>query len=76
MTMGTGPVEPVLSEIRELDAVNRADGVAGAFDIIVEVEAESEQAMLLFVTDQIRSLDKVGRIRTCIVREQYQGVRR
>lgn len=69
MTMGTGPVEPVLCEIRELDAVNRADGVAGAFDVIVEVEAESEQAMLLFVTDQIRSLDKVGRIRTCIVRE-------
>lgn len=69
MTLGSGTADQALAEIRDLDGVTRADPVAGAFDVIAEVESESEQAMLMFVTDEIRSLPSAGRARTCIVRE-------
>lgn len=69
LTLGAGPSEKLLAEIRELDGVKRADKVVGSFDVIAEIEAESEQAMLLFVTEEIRSLVAAGRARTCIVRE-------
>lgn len=59
----------VLSKLHEIDAVSQADIIAGEFDIIATVEAESTQDLLTLVTDQIQSLENVGRTRTCIVLE-------
>lgn len=69
VSLGSGRTEDVLSEVREIEGVNQADAVVGAYDVIVEVEAQSEQALLLLVTDKIHSLPSAGRARTCLVRE-------
>ncbi|ELY95407.1 MULTISPECIES: Lrp/AsnC ligand binding domain-containing protein [Natrialba] len=64
-----GTARPVLASLRELDAVTRASIIAGEFDIIAEVEADSNQELLSLVTEQIQSDENVGRTRTCIVLE-------
>lgn len=62
-----GSPRDVLAQIRETDGVTHADPVVGRFDIIAEVEARSEHALLLLVTDELRSLSGVGRTHTCLV---------
>jgi DNA-binding Lrp family transcriptional regulator len=58
-----------LPRIREIEGVHRANIVAGEFDIIALVEAESPRALLRLVTEEIQSLDGVGRTRTDIILE-------
>lgn len=62
---GTSP--SLLPAIQEIDEVRRADIVAGEFDIIALVEAESAQALLGIVTERIHPLEGVGQTRTSIV---------
>lgn len=64
---GTAP--NLLSEIRAVDGVERANVVAGEFDIIALVAADSRQELLALVTEEIQPLDGVGRTRTSIVLE-------
>lgn len=64
---GTAPT--LLEDIRSVDGVERANVVAGEFDIIALVEAESQQALLALVTEEIQPLEGVGRTRTSIVLE-------
>ena len=64
-----GTARDVVAALRELDAVHRADIVAGEFDIVAHVEADSERDLLLLVTDAIQSIDGVGRTSTAIVLE-------
>ena len=66
---GAGTSQEVLTQIRDLDAVQQADIVAGEFDIIAIVETASEHDLLTLITDEIQSLSGVGRTSTCIVLE-------
>mgnify|MGYP006304674999 CR=1 FL=1 len=66
---GAGTSRNLIGQIRDLDGVKQAHIVAGEFDIIAEVEAESEHELLSLVTDEIQSLSGVGRTSTCIVLE-------
>lgn len=66
---GSGQSRPLLQAIRGIDGVRRANIVAGEFDIIVDAEANTEQDLLTLVTEEIQSLDGVGRTRTCIILE-------
>ncbi|WP_396610253.1 Lrp/AsnC family transcriptional regulator [Haloferax sp. S1W] len=64
---GGGTSQRVVEQIRNLDGVRKASIVAGEFDIVAEVEADSERDLLTLITDQIQQLDGVGRTSTCIV---------
>lgn len=64
-----GTTHDVLEQIREIEGVRRANIVAGEYDIIADVEADTNQHLLSLVTDQIHTLEGVGRTRTCIVLE-------
>ena len=64
-----GTSRGLLPKIREIEGVRRANVVAGEYDIIADVEAESQQALLALVTEEIQSLEGVGRTRTCVVLE-------
>lgn len=66
---GAGAARSLLPTIRELEGVNQANIVAGEFDIVALVEAESPQSLLRLVTDDLQSLEDVGRTRTCIILE-------
>ena len=69
ITTAAGTSRELLSRIREIDGVRRANVVAGEFDLIADVEADSRQALLSLVTEEIQSLPGVGRTRTCVVLE-------
>lgn len=64
LTTGAGWSTSVVEELRAMSAVERADLVAGDFDIITEVYAESPQALLELVTEEIQSLSGVERTQT------------
>ncbi|KAB1196857.1 MULTISPECIES: Lrp/AsnC family transcriptional regulator [Haloferax] len=64
---GGGTSQNVVEELRELGKVRKANIVAGEVDVIAEVEAESEQDLLRLISDEIQSIDGVGRTRTCII---------
>ena len=69
LTTAAGTSRELLPRIREVDGVRRANIVAGEFDLMVDVEAESQQALLSLVSDEIQSLPGVGRTRTSVILE-------
>ena len=62
---GTSP--SILQQIREIDGVTRANIVAGEFDIIATIEAEDNQHLLTLVTEELQTLDGVGRTTSSII---------
>ncbi|WP_306059051.1 Lrp/AsnC ligand binding domain-containing protein [Natronococcus wangiae] len=69
ITTPAGTARSVLADLRELDAIVRANVIAGEFDIVATVEAENTHELLVLVTDEIQSLENVAQTRTCIVLE-------
>jgi DNA-binding Lrp family transcriptional regulator len=69
ITTPAGTSRAVLQQLRDLEGVQRANVIAGEFDIAAIVEADSTQELLAFVTDDIQSLEDVSRTRTCVVVE-------
>ena len=49
----------ILDQLREIGNVIEAHGTFGAYDIIAEVEAESEENLRHTITWKIRKLDRV-----------------
>lgn len=50
----SGPVQPVADAIAELDEVDYVVVTAGSFDVLAEIVAESDEALLAIISDQIR----------------------
>lgn len=55
----TGPIEPVADEISTLDEVDYVVITAGTYDLLVEVVAESDEALLNLISGKIRSIEGV-----------------
>lgn len=66
---GAGTAQTSLSAIRGIKGVSRANIVAGEFDIIANIEAESPHDLLRLVTEDIQTLEGVGRTRTSFILE-------
>jgi DNA-binding Lrp family transcriptional regulator len=64
-----GSEEKVLSEVRKVPHVKRSHRVYGVYDMIVEVEADSMDALKEIVTWKIRRLEGVRSTLTAIVIE-------
>ena len=69
LTTMAGTSRNLLPKLREVEGVTRANIVAGEYDIVVIAEAESQQDLLALVTDEIQSLEGVGRTRTSVILE-------
>lgn len=65
----SGTTRDLLPQIKEIDGIRRSNIVAGEYDIIADVEAEDTQNLLRLVTEEIQTLEGIGRTRTCIVLE-------
>lgn len=65
----SGTARDLLPRIKDIEGVRRANIVAGEYDIIADVEAEDQRHLLRLVTDEIQTLEGVGRTRTCIILE-------
>lgn len=62
---GTSP--SVLAALEDIPEVEEAHVVAGNYDLIVELGAESTSDLLPIVTKEIQGIDGVGATRTYIV---------
>lgn len=55
----TGSELDVVRELKNIEGVQEASPVYGAYDIVVRVSSESPQDLKRIITWQIRKLDKV-----------------
>ncbi len=60
----SGEIEPVAEALAALDEVDYVVITAGSFDLLVEVVAESDEALLQIVSGQIRAIPGVIRTET------------
>lgn len=64
-----GTARDIGEAIGDIEGVRRASVVAGEFDVVADVEADTREQLLSLVTDRIQSLEGVGHTRTSIVLE-------
>lgn len=55
----SGPIEPVADQIAKLDEVDYVVVTAGAYDLLIEVVAESDEALLNLISRRIRAVEGV-----------------
>lgn len=55
----TGPIEPVADRIAAVDEVDYLVITAGAYDLLAEVVAESDDALLSLISTRIRAIEGV-----------------
>jgi Lrp/AsnC family transcriptional regulator for asnA, asnC and gidA len=55
----SGPVQPVADALAELDEVDYVVVTAGSFDVLAEVVAESDEALLDIISERIRAVPGV-----------------
>lgn len=54
-----GPVEPVADQVAEFDEVDYVVVTTGAYDLLVEVVAESDDVLLNLISGRIRAIEGV-----------------
>ncbi len=67
ITAGARQAKGLLERLRASKGIRSADAVAGPYDIIAVVEAETMNALGETITREIHNIDGVERTLTCIV---------
>ncbi|MEK0370303.1 MAG: Lrp/AsnC ligand binding domain-containing protein [Nitrosopumilus sp.] len=64
-----GTEKSILAELKSLESVKEISGLFGSYDIIVKLEATSEEKIKDIVVSKIRNLKKIRTTVTLRVRE-------
>ncbi len=64
-----GALESILTELKSLESVKEISGLFGSYDIIVKLEATSEEEIKDIVVSKIRNLQQVRTTVTLTVKE-------
>ncbi len=64
-----GALESILTELKSLESVKEISGLFGSYDIIVKLEATSEEEIKDIVVSKIRNLKNIRTIVTLAVKE-------
>ena len=64
-----GAQESILAELKSLESVKEVSCLFGSYDIIVKLEAASEEELKDIVVSKIRKLKKIRTTLTLIVKE-------
>ena len=64
-----GAEKSILSELKSLESVKEIRGLFGSYDIIVKLEATSEEEIKDIVVSKIRNLKNIRTTLTLIVKE-------
>ena len=64
-----GAEKSILSELKSLESVKEVSGLFGGYDIIVKLEAMSEEEIKDIVVSKIRNLQKIRTTVTLAVKE-------
>ena len=62
-----GAEEFVISQLKEIDLVKEVQGVFGAYDIVVLVEADTVESLRDTITWKIRKIEKIRSTLTLMV---------
>jgi len=69
MSCEVGAEKSILAKLKSLESVKEISGLFGSYDIIVKLEATSEEELEDIVVSKIRNLQQVRTIVTLIVKE-------
>lgn len=61
-----GTTHEILPEIADIAGVTEANGVAGDYDIVVEIEAEDPSTLLPTITGELQGIEGVQTTRTYV----------
>ncbi len=64
-----GAQESILAELKSIESIKEISGVFGSYDIIVKLEATSEEELKDIVVSKIRNLKKIRTTVTLRVKE-------
>ena len=64
-----GAEKSILAELKSLESVKEVSGLFGSYDIIVKLEATSEEELKDIVVSKIRNLKNIRTTLTLIVKE-------
>ncbi len=64
-----GAERSILAELKSLESIKEISGLFGSYDIIVKLEATSEEKLEDIVVSKIRNIQKIRTIVTLKVRE-------
>jgi len=64
-----GAERSILAELKSLESIKEISGLFGSYDIIVKLEATSEEKLEDIVISQIRNIQKIRTTVTLKVRE-------
>ena len=64
-----GAEKSILSELKSLESVKEIRGLFGSYDIIVKLEATSEEELKDIVVSKLRNLKNIRTTLTLIVKE-------
>ena len=64
-----GAEKSILAELKSLESVKEISGLFGSYDIIVKLEATSEEELKDVVVSKIRNLKNIRTTLTLIVKE-------
>ncbi len=64
-----GAEKSILDELKSLESVKEISGLFGSYDIIVKLEATSEEELKDIVVSKIRNLQKIRTTVTLAVKE-------
>ena len=62
----------VIDELKTFDAVKEAIGTFGVYDILVKLEADSDQKLRDVITQKIRKMDKVRTTTTLMIIQEWE----
>jgi len=68
MVCEVGAIESILAELKCLESVKEASSLFGSYDIIVKLEAASEEELKDIVVSKIRNLKNIRTTLTLIVK--------
>ncbi len=69
MSCESGAEKSILVELKSLESVKEISGLFGSYDIIVKLEAASEEKLEDIVVSKIRNIQKIRTTVTLIVKE-------
>ena len=62
----------VIDELKTFDAVKEAIATFGVYDVLVKLEADSDQKLRDVITQKIRKMDKVRTTTTLMIIQEWE----
>jgi len=59
MNCDLGAEKEIISSLKEINSVREAHGTLGLYDIIVQIESETEEKIRKIITENIRKIPKI-----------------